>query len=58
MLVITQRTEDFFNIGPDVTIKILSVRSGQVKIGISAPKDVNIWRDNAKSKKIRIGEKL
>lgn len=48
MLVLARRTGEGINIGTDITIKILSVEGGIVRIAIDAPMEVNIVRDDAK----------
>lgn len=45
MLVLSRRKDEGFVIGNDIRISIVDVGSGQVKIGISAPKHVPIVRD-------------
>jgi carbon storage regulator len=44
MLVIRRRPGEAFRIGDDVQIEILEIGGGQVKLGISAPKDLLILR--------------
>ena len=44
MLILTRNKDQEFKIGDDITIKILAVSGKQVKIGIDAPKDINIVR--------------
>ena len=44
MLILTRKTDEEIKIGPDITIKILAVSEGQVKLGFSAPVDVEIFR--------------
>lgn len=44
MLILTRNKDQEFKFGDDITIKILSVNGKQVKIGIDAPKDINIVR--------------
>ncbi len=52
MLVITRTRGSSFTIGKDVTVRILGVdKLGQVKIGIDAPKDVSVARDDMKKTK-------
>jgi carbon storage regulator len=45
MLVLTRRVGERVTIGPDVTVTILSVRGNQAKIGIDAPRDVGVHRE-------------
>jgi carbon storage regulator len=44
MLVLSRKTNDAILIGDEITIKIIEVRGGGVRIGIDAPKDVGILR--------------
>ena len=45
MLILTRRIQESIMIGDDVTITILSVRGNQVRLGIDAPKSVEVHRD-------------
>jgi len=48
MLVLTRRTDESVLIGDqEVVIRILEIRGNRVRIGIEAPPDVNIRRDDA-----------
>ena len=44
MLILTRKLEEVINVGDKMTIKILSIKDGQVKLGIEAPKDLPIYR--------------
>lgn len=44
MLVLTRKPNESIQIGPDIEIKILSIDGDQIKIGIEAPKNVEIHR--------------
>ncbi|MCU9612982.1 carbon storage regulator CsrA [Caldibacillus lycopersici] len=44
MLVLTRKTGESIQIGDGIEIKIVSVKGDQVKIGIEAPKNVEIYR--------------
>jgi carbon storage regulator len=44
MLVITRRPGDFVQIGDDIRIHFFGFVGAQMKIGIEAPRDVNIAR--------------
>lgn len=52
MLILTRSAGDATHIGDNITVRILSVKNGQVSIGIDAPKEVSIHRDNIKKKKL------
>ena len=45
MLVLTRKQNESIVIDDDIRITILSDRHGQVKLGIEAPEDVEIWRE-------------
>lgn len=45
MLVLTRKLGENIRIGDQVKITVLEVRSGQVKLGIEAPPDVKVHRE-------------
>jgi carbon storage regulator len=45
MLVVTRRMGERIMIGPNVTVTILAVQGHQVRIGIDAPRDIAIHRE-------------
>lgn len=44
MLVLTRKTGEVIKIGDDIEVKVISVDGDQVKLGISAPKEVEVHR--------------
>lgn len=48
MLVLTRRDREIIRIGPDVKVQIVEIRGSTVRIGIEAPADVAIVRDEIK----------
>ena len=42
MLVISRKCHAEICIGPDITIKVLEIRKGQIKVGIDAPSQLSI----------------
>ncbi|MCG8638537.1 MAG: carbon storage regulator CsrA [Desulfobacterales bacterium] len=44
MLVLTRKLDEKIMIGKDVVVSILEIEGSTVKIGIKAPRDVNILR--------------
>jgi carbon storage regulator len=45
MLILTRRVSETLMVGNDVTVTILGIKSNQVRIGINAPKDVTVHRE-------------
>lgn len=44
MLILTRKVEESITIGNNITVSVLEVRGSQVKLGISAPKNVPVNR--------------
>ena len=44
MLVLSRRCEEEILIGDNIVVKVLEIRSGSVRIGVEAPGDVTIFR--------------
>ena len=45
MLVLTRKAGESFMIGDDITITVLGKKGNQVRIGIDAPKDIPVNRE-------------
>jgi carbon storage regulator len=44
MLVLSRKTDESIRIGDQIVVKVLSVKDGQVKLGIEAPRSVRVFR--------------
>ena len=44
MLILTRKVGEVIMIGDDIVVKVLGVRSGQVKIGVEAPRALPVHR--------------
>ncbi|NMB81455.1 MAG: carbon storage regulator CsrA [Ignavibacteria bacterium] len=53
MLILTRKIEEEIRIGSDITIKILSISDNQIKIGIDAPSNVQIFRGEVYEKVVQ-----
>lgn len=47
MLVLTRRLNDRLYIGSDVVIEVLSISRTKVRLGIKAPREVSVVREEA-----------
>lgn len=45
MLVLTRRIGESLRIGDNVTVTILDVQGNQIRIGVAAPRDVTVLRE-------------
>ena len=45
MLILTRKIGEMIRIGDAVTIRVLEVRGSQVRLGVEAPADVRILRE-------------
>ena len=48
MLVFSRKLNETFTVGENVTIKIVEIRGDKVRIGVDAPRDVHVSRDDCK----------
>ena len=44
MLIVSRKTDQAIKIGDDITITIIDIHGDQVKIGVDAPRDVKVFR--------------
>ena len=45
MLILTRRVGETLMVGDDVTITVLGVKGNQVRLGVNAPRDIAVHRE-------------
>lgn len=45
MLILTRRVGETLMIGEEVSVTVLGIKDNQVRIGVNAPKDVSVHRE-------------
>lgn len=45
MLILTRRVGETLMVGDDVTVTVLGIKGNQIRIGVNAPKDVAVHRE-------------
>ena len=50
MLILTRKVGETLNIGDDVTVTVLGVQGGQVRLGVNAPKEISVHREEIYNK--------
>jgi carbon storage regulator len=53
MLVLSRKPGEALQIGAAVTVTVLAIGGGRVKIGVLAPAEVNVWRAELKGRDAR-----
>ena len=44
MLVLTRRTDEAIRVGRDIVVRIMALKGNQVRLGIDAPKEIAVHR--------------
>ena len=55
MLILTRRVGESLMIGDDVTVTVLGVKGNQVRVGVDAPREVGVHRQEI-YERIRAGQ--
>ena len=50
MLILTRRVGEMICVGPDITVTVVGVNGNQVRLGIAAPKDVRVDREEVRQR--------
>lgn len=62
MLILTRRVGETLMVGDEVTVTVLGVKGNQVRIGVNAPRDVAVHREEIyqriQDEKLNNGEAL
>jgi carbon storage regulator len=45
MLILTRRVGESLMVGDEITVTVLGVKGNQVRIGVNAPRDVSVHRE-------------
>lgn len=45
MLVLTRRPGESIVVGDNIVVTVIEIKGGQVRIGIDAPRDVDVYRE-------------
>jgi carbon storage regulator CsrA len=45
MLVLSRKQDSAIHIGPDIRVTVLGIRKNQVKLGVEAPTNIPVWRN-------------
>ena len=53
MMILTRRTGESLRIGDDVEVTVMAVNGSQVRIGIKAPRNIAVDREEIAERKLR-----
>ena len=54
MLILTRRVNEAIRVGEDITVVVMGVKGNQVRIGIEAPKELSVDREEVRERKERV----
>jgi carbon storage regulator len=58
MLLLTRRVGETINVGNDTTVTVLSIKANQVRVGVSAPKEAAVHREEISEQRGREASRL
>lgn len=50
MLILTRKVNETLMVGDDVSVTVLGIKGGQIRIGINAPREVGVHRQEVYEK--------
>ena len=50
MLILTRKVNETLMVGDDVSVTVLGIKGGQIRIGINAPRDIPVHRQEVYEK--------
>jgi carbon storage regulator len=60
MLILTRRPQETLVVGDNIKVQVLGVKGGQVRLGVEAPREVPVYREEIwvriKRDKLKSGE--
>jgi carbon storage regulator len=60
MLILTRRPQETLVVGDNIKVQVLGVKGGQVRLGVEAPREVPVYREEIwvriKRNKLKPGE--
>jgi carbon storage regulator len=51
VLILSRRIEEAIKIGDDITVRVMGIDGQQVRIGIDAPRDLSVDREEVRERK-------